>query len=87
MKKIYKYVLKEIDTQSIDLHQFSTILKVDKQGDQLCMWVEGNTQRPLVPHTFRIFGTGHDILEDEHLTFLNTVVMRHFVWHIYLKHN
>ena len=86
MRVIYKYILEERDTNVIHIPELATILKVERQQDQICMWVEVDTTRPLTPYTLRIFGTGISLPEDEMLTYLNTVIMDYFVWHVYLKH-
>ncbi len=82
---IYKHIIDIQDTVVLDVPQYSTILKVARQGDQVCAWVQGNTQRPTTQVTLRIFGTGNPMPEDEGLTFLNTVIMDYYVWHIFLK--
>jgi len=87
MRTIYKYILEEHDTNVIQMPELATILKVERQQDQICMWAEVDTTRPLTPYTFRIFGTGNSHPEDEMMTYLNTVIMGYFVWHVYLKHN
>ena len=87
MRTIYKYILEERDTNVIQMPELATILKVERQQDQICMWAEVDTTRPLTPYIFRIFGTGNSRPEDEMMTYLNTVIMDYFVWHVYLKHN
>ena len=87
MRVIYKYILKEQDVNVILMPEYATILKVDRQQDQLCLWAEVDTERSRIPYTIRIFGTGNTLPEDEMLTYLDTVVMDYFVWHVYLKHN
>ena len=82
---IYKYILEERDINVLQLHEYFTILKVARQNDQICVWVKCNPRRKLIPITFRIFGTGNPMPEDEFLIYLDTVIMDYFVWHVFLK--
>lgn len=82
---IYKHIIDIKDTVRLEIPQYATILKVARQGDQVCVWVQGNTQRPNTHIELRIFGTGHPMPEDEGLTYIDTVVMDYYVWHIFLK--
>ena len=83
---IRKYFLPTTDTSTLYFPEYGKILKVGEQNGELYVWVMG-TRQTLVPHTFRIFGTGHTLPEDEDLTHLDTVFVKPFVWHIFLKHN
>lgn len=86
MTTIYKYEIKVQDTFVLQIPMYGHILKVARQGGSIYAWVKGDTQRENVPITLRIFGTGHPLpIEEENLTYLDTVIMEHFVWHIFIK--
>ncbi len=86
MTTIYKHEIEVHDTFVLQIPMYGHILKVAKQGDKICVWVKGDTQRESVPITLRIFGTGHPLpIEEENLTYLDTVVMGYFVWHVFIK--
>ncbi len=85
MKKIYKYILKVRDENVIHIPEGAEILKVGRQQDILCVWMLCDIDMPQKPHKFRIFGTGAEVPDGENLTYLDTVVMDYFVWHVYLE--
>lgn len=80
MKTIYKYNITSDDCV-INMPD-STILTIQYQGDQLCLWAEVNPSSAVGPHHFRVFGTGHDIpsISRKHL---GTVQKDGYVWHVY----
>lgn len=92
MKTIYKYTLEITDYQIIDLPEGANILSVQTQpppyGDireQLCMWVQVDTENSLIPRRIRIFGTGNPMTYEHDLKFIGTVQMNNnaLVWHIF----
>ena len=62
MKKIYKYQLKLIDSQSVFLPVGYKILSAQLQAGQLCMWAMIDPYiADMVPVEIKVFGTGHEI--------------------------
>ena len=85
LQRIFKYDLKIIDEQTIDVPQFATPIKVAMQEGQLKMWCQVTPSRPLIKYTIYIFGTGHN-LPYKALNYLESVIDdRGLVWHIYLE--
>ena len=92
IKTIYKYLLEVTDYQIIDLPAGAEILSVQPQPppygniqEQLCMWVQIDTQNELEPRRIRIFGTGNSMSYEHQLRFIGTVQMNNhaFVWHVF----
>ncbi len=87
MLTIYKHELEERDTSVLYLPEQSEILKVGRQGDKIYLWIKSNTDNVRVPTTIRIFGTGHLLPPEADLTYLDTIVMSSFVWHVFKENN
>lgn len=83
MKTIYKYPLPLVGRSTIQLPNHAIIrhIGVDPRGD-LCLWAEVDPDSPTAPFAVWIFGTGHAI-HDEAGTFLGTIVVNGYVWHLY----
>jgi hypothetical protein len=85
---IFKYRLQISDHQTINLPAGARVLKVDKQSDELFVWALVDSS----PSHYEwwevvIIGTGNHIHQNlEGFTFVNTVVMSTFVWHVFMKH-
>lgn len=84
MKTIYKYQLKIINTQIVEMHRGAKILHVGSQEGSLCIWAEVDTSYPTRPFVFDIVGTGHTLtLSSGTCKYLGTVQMPPYVWHVY----
>ena len=85
MKTIYKYPLPLDRIQSVSMPADALIRSVGKQGDDLMLWAEVDTNAPHKTRTIEIFGTGHSIPEDMGASraYIGTVQAGFFVWHIY----
>jgi len=84
MKKIHKYPI-AIGISLIQMPAGAKILTVHEQHGSICIWAEINTERKLVDVTFRVHGTGHEIIEVENSKYIGTVFMDngYKVWHVY----
>ena len=60
MLTVYKYVVDLYDSE-IELPKCAKVLTVAYQGEDLCMWVEVDTDNEKEIRYFHIFGTGHNI--------------------------
>jgi len=81
MKVVYKYRA----TERTQMAGGAKILKVAFQDDVLCVWAEVEDALPRPPNELRCFvtmATG-ERFNDEGLTFLETVFIGPFVFHIY----
>lgn len=85
-KKIFKYELKLVEEQKVEMPISAKIIHIDVQFGVICVWVIVD---PLVDvyhkRTFHIVGTGHDMPKTEELTHIGSVLMKTglFVWHIF----
>lgn len=90
MRTIWKYPLKVVDTQTIELPCGSEILSVKDKNGILTMWVELDTYEVKKQDVnISIVSTGSSIWFDtkymESPKFLDSVVMGNFVWHVYVR--
>lgn len=83
MNVIYKYVLRLIDTQKVAIPSKALVLSVQEQRGEICLWALVETEDPKVVWTVDIYGTGTPIEKDG--TYLGTVQMETFVWHIFKR--
>lgn len=86
-KIIYKYTLKLIGIQQIDLPSDYKILSIQLQYENMQMWVLVNSEAPTIPRYFHIYGTGQCIENINVLKYISTVVTCNeaLVWHVFEK--
>lgn len=90
MKAIWKYPLKMVDLQIVELPLGSTIVSTGfDPSRQLCIWA---TVDPEEKQTFGypvfILGTGHSMPDDidhPNARFIGTAVDETFVWHVFTR--
>ena len=75
MNRIWKYTLKPLDCQTIEMPIFSEILTVQLQEDKLQLWCLVNSNDKMGLREIVIIGTGHSIKEDFKGTYIGTVQM------------
>jgi len=73
--KVYKYYLGEDPESTIELPIGATVLKVDFQDGNICLWAMVNPELQTEPRTFEVFGTGDD-MPDYELKFINTFFVK-----------
>lgn len=61
MRTIHKYPLAASAEQTVEMPSGAEILSAAFQGVQLVIWARVDTDAPLRPRTFGVFGTGHTI--------------------------
>lgn len=88
MKSIYKYKLEIVDRQEIQTFKFCSVLSVDVQNDDIFIWLMVDKNESKQKISINIFGTGMEIHDNfyvghEHNTFVGTVQLNGFVWHIF----
>ena len=82
MRKIYKYELK-LDCTFLQLPREARVLSAGNQRGNLCIWVE-MTEHGSITRKFLTIGTGHEMPAGENvLTFIDTVIIEPFVWHVF----
>lgn len=83
-RTIYKYKLERTDVQTIVLPRAYTILRIDRQYDDLCLWALGFPDSPSVPVIIYMIGTGHPVSEEVKAeNYINTVFDGPFVFHFF----
>lgn len=85
MMAIWKFPLKAQDVQSIEMPAGATILTVQTQGGQPCLWAKVDAAKPKTKRVFETFGTGHPIPETHERAYLGTyqLVGGALVFHVY----
>ena len=88
MRTIYKYPLKIQRLQTLSVPKFFMPIKIDWQGDNLCLWAEVDTDLATGPIKIAMFGTGHELLIDgkpfDASWHIDTIQQGDFVWHFFL---
>ncbi len=85
--KIYKYPLKVVDRQVVEIPRGSTVMCAHVQDGVICLWAEVPQpcdifpERPLEGLLITIVGTGHSVPAFN--KYIGTVQLGGFVWHIY----
>ncbi len=86
MRVIWKFPLKLTnEVQEIQIPDTHCFLHAGMQSELFCAWFEVEDDRPLVKRAFRIFGTGHEIPEEQKhfYAYMRTTQDDGFVWHLY----
>lgn len=83
-RTIWKYELEIVDEQVIKVPRGAKFLSVAEQGGKLCLWAEVNPAEAAVGRGVTIVGTGNPLFDGVG-SFVGTVVMPPFVWHVYVK--
>lgn len=85
-KKIYKYQLKIVDEQTVDMPANAKILTVQSQNGNPMLWALVNSATPPEEQTIRIIGTGHPIEDFYSLEYISTFQTPHgLVFHVFKK--
>lgn len=80
--KIYKYPLAITNAQLMYLPEDHKILSVQVQDGQVMMWALVDDERYSdTKYLIEFFGTGHEV--DTEGTFIGTVQLSGFVWHVF----
>ncbi len=66
MITIWKYEIPIEEHFSIDVQKHSIFLSVQCQKGVPTIWCLVNTDREVVKREFRLYGTGHDLIEKNH---------------------
>ncbi len=82
MKTIYKYRLKLVDLQIIEMHVGAEILSAGLDVDSvLCVWTAQDTSQPTVSRRIAIVGTGNPL--SDAMMFIGSVTQGSYVWHVF----
>lgn len=85
MRTIWKYELEVTDQQIHAIPEGGVILCIQVQREHPCIWVLVNREHPQEERTFRICGTGHEISENEDLSYIGSFQLYNgaFVGHLF----
>jgi hypothetical protein len=84
VRRIYKYTVGTVGEDRMTNTMVPTgavVRKVAMQGACPCIWMEVQTDAPVVERRFRIFGTGHDIPDG--FGYVGTAFDEPWVWHVF----
>lgn len=87
MKTIWKFVL-DPHNLKLEMPLEAKILAVKEQRNQICLWVQVDTDAPKSMRYFSVFGTGHDLKFDGlalNQRYIGTVMFHEgdLVFHVY----
>ena len=87
MRTIWKYQVPFTEQFSLDLPRGAEVLTMQLQREVPTIWVELDSDAPLISRTFALVGTGHPIPEDDVLMYVGTFQVQGgmFVYHLYEK--
>ncbi len=73
MKRIWKFeLLADQRTTTVDMPRNAEVLSTAFQGQALFVWALVRPAAPVEERTFAVYGTGHDVPEDEAAEFIGT---------------
>jgi hypothetical protein len=78
MKTIYKYTI--TGRNKIEMPIGASILSVNMQGRDYCIWALVDTERSTEARDFEVVGTGWEL--DDNMHYIGTCYDGPFVWHI-----
>ena len=85
MTTIYKYPLNMLDEQTIIIPENHKILCVHMQGQTPCMWAMVDPNKTNISLKILVYGTGTPIVDPEMLSYISSIQIGFFVWHIFTK--
>jgi hypothetical protein len=81
-QSIWKYELRVVDHQTVQMPIGARILTVQVQRDALCLWAIVDQEAKRETRIFCIFGTGERFNRPD-ATYIGTVQDGDFVWHVF----
>jgi hypothetical protein len=89
MKTIYKYTLKSVESNIVNLPLSTQVLSIESQGDTIVFYGLIDTEeKETVSYNFKVFGTGHEIgIDVNTYKFLGTVKIYSgtLMFHVFYK--
>lgn len=79
---IWKYELPLSSLNNLEIPSGAKILTVQVQNNKPCIWVQVDENNTKETRTFRIYGTGHTML-DEKTTYIGTWQDGIYVFHLF----
>ena len=87
MITIYKYTLELTEYQNIQGIRVKDILTAQVQNNKIVLWVKISTSAPIVNLQIRIAGTGNEFNDGNFYTYISTIQLESFVWHIFYAYD
>lgn len=86
MSRIYRYVLKAVDVQDIEMSEGAQVIHVAAQFENICLWAVVDITRPIVKRRIGVIPTGMDFIS-EGTQYLGTAMLQggNLVFHIFEK--
>lgn len=82
MRAVWKFPLAlTADPQILEAPGLEWPLHLDRQGDQLCLWCEVDTEMRPRRIAVQVYGTGHPIPRFD--SYIGSIVDDPYVWHLY----
>lgn len=83
--KVFKQKLEENHgiPCTLKLPYGARILHAGMQFRDICVWYVCDPASSLTDRTFIVYGTGHEMKEDEYYRHVNTIQDGPFVWHVF----
>lgn len=81
-KTIWKFPLAITDEQTIEMPHGASILRVDMQSDQCCLWALVRPSNPKEGRAIQIYGTGRQ-MPDLPGVYHGTFMTRGLVFHVF----
>ena len=85
MRTIHKQKLEITDIQEIELPWYSQIIRLDTQGNDVCIWYECDPDQPKEKVTIYCYGTGHKMRIGNQRYIGTAFVLEGLVFHFYQK--
>lgn len=86
MNKIWKYTFEGGAAQTFEMPEGATILSVQTQHDEVCLWAMVDPDSRRETRTFELIGTGNpvtNIPKGMRRTYRGTAQVGGFVWHVF----
>ena len=84
MRTVHKFPLKVVGEQLLYLPLHFKVLKVDMQGNQVCAWIELDSEADLIATSVFMYGTGHRVAVVGAYHIGSIIDGGMYVWHYYM---
>lgn len=83
---IFKYELRPIDEQMVQMPAGAKVLSAHEQHGGVCVWALVDPDKPLASVRFRVLGTGHEFENPEAWKFVDTVKLMggNLMFHVFV---
>lgn len=82
METVWKFGFGIREIVDLEMPKGATILLVECQGDQPCIWARVNPEQPKVVRHFAVTGTGHPTVKPNY-KHVGSFQQPPFVWHLW----